>query len=90
MSEVVCQSVGASQLSARLLVPVTDLREGLTNRTGDRRDRSNESTKWLCRTLPYVSLYASAIMSRCELQRCVRISINTSFSQPVKETQHRL
>lgn len=89
-SEIVCQSVGASETSARLLVPVTDLREGLTNCTGDRRDRSDESTKWLCLTLPYMSLYASAIISRCELQRCVRISINTSFSQPVKEAWHRL
>lgn len=80
-----CQSVGASQMSARLLVPVNDLREGLTNCTGDRRERSNESTKRLCLTLPYTSLYASAIISRCELLRCVRISINTSFSQPVKE-----
>jgi len=41
MSKVVCQSVGASQLSARLLVPVTTVREGLTNHTGDGRDRSN-------------------------------------------------
>lgn len=83
----VCQSVGASQLSTRFLTPMTDLREGLTDCTGD---GSKESTEWTCHTLPYMSLYASAIISRCELQRCVRMSINTSFSQPERETWHRL
>lgn len=90
MYEQSCVSVfWCNQRSARFLIPVPDLREGLTNCTAITQDRSRGSTAWFCHTLPYMSLYASAIMSRCELQRCVRMSINTSFSQPGKETRHR-
>lgn len=83
MSKVACQPFGASQRFARFLIVVVTWEKGWPAvLEAEGTEVRKESTAWFCHTLPYMSLYASAIMSRCELQRCVRMSISTSFSQP--------
>lgn len=91
-SKVVCQPIVPASCPTGLWFQWLTWEKGwqLHRRQERRKERKKESTKCFCHTLLYMSLYASAIMSRCELQRWVRISINTSFSQPEKEMTQTL